>query len=105
MNDKNVNKSVDRTEDKIQVNFYLSVKTLEGIDDLLFYAKKRLPIEKRRKLTKSVFYETCFILVMADYNLKGEDSIFWQAIRELMSRNEIWTKSSTTMKFSTIFVV
>jgi hypothetical protein len=89
MSDKNLNKSGDAADDKIQVNFYLSVKTVEGIDDLLFYAKKRLPIEKRRKLTKSVFYETCFSLVMADYNLKGEESIFWQAIREMMSRNEI----------------
>lgn len=89
MNDKNVNKSDNLADDKIQVNFYLSAKVLERIDDLLFYAKKRLPIEKRRKLTKSIFYETCFDIVIDDYNLKGEESIFWKAIREHMSADEI----------------
>lgn len=69
MNDKSVNKSGNSADDKIQVNFYLSAKTLENIDDPLFYVKKRLPIEKRRKLTKSIFYETCFNIIMNDYNL------------------------------------
>lgn len=89
MNDKNINKSSEIADDKIQVNFYLSVGTLERIDDLLFYAKKRLPIEKRRKLTKSVFYETCFGIIIDDYNLKGEESVFWQAIQQLFSNSKI----------------
>lgn len=89
MNDKNISKSENFADDKIQVNFYLSIKTLENIDDLLFYVKKRLPIGKRRKLTKSIFYETCFNIVINDYNLKGEESIFWKTIRELMSEDEI----------------
>ena len=89
MNDKNLNKSGNLADDKIQVNFYLSAETLERIDDLLFYAKKRLPIEKRRKLTKSIFYETCFDIVINDYNLKGEESIFWKAIRENMLEDHL----------------
>lgn len=70
MNNKNVNKSGNSADDKIQVNFYLSIKTLDNIDDLLFYVKKRLPIEKRRKLTKSNFYETCIKIVIDDYRLE-----------------------------------
>lgn len=87
MNDKNVNKSGDSADDKIQVDFYLSVKVLERIEDIMFYTKKRLPMEKRRKLTKSVFYETCSNIIIDDYNLKGEDSIFWKAIQQLMSED------------------
>lgn len=89
MNDKNISKTENITDDKIQVNFYLSTKTLEKIEDLLFYAKKRLPLDKRRKLTKSIFYENCFNIIINEYNLKGEESVFWKSIKELMSEVDI----------------
>ena len=57
MTDKKSDKPDEYEGDKILVSFYLSPKTLEKIDDLVFYLKKRLPIEKRRKITKSIFYE------------------------------------------------
>jgi hypothetical protein len=72
--------------EKILVSFYLSPKTLEKIDDLVFYVKKRLPIDKRRKLTKSVFYETGFKILIEDYNSKGEDSLLLKALQELMKK-------------------
>ena len=84
MNDKKVDKTDNSADDKILVSFYLSPESLERIDDLLFYMKKRLPIEKRRKLSKSVFYETGFKILIEEYNRKGEESSFWKAVEEIM---------------------
>lgn len=74
--------------DKILVSFYLSLKTLEKVDDLIFYVKKQLPIGKRRRLTKSVFYETGFKILIEEYNNKGEESSLLKAIQELMQKDE-----------------
>lgn len=84
MTDKKLDKPDEYEEDKILVSFYLSPKTLEKIDDLVFYVKKRLPIEKRRKVTKSIFYETGFKLLIEDYNSKGEESLLLKAIQKLI---------------------
>ncbi len=71
MNDKKVDKPDDSADDKILVSFYLSSKTFEKVDDLLFYIKKQSPMERRRKLTKSIFYETGFKIIIEEYNAKG----------------------------------
>ena len=72
MNDKKVEK-IDNSDEKILISFYVFPTTMERLDDLLFYMKKRLPIEKRRKLTKSVFYETGFkILIEEQKAVYGE---------------------------------
>ena len=84
MNGQKSNKHVEPENEKILVSFYLSQETSEQIDDILFYVKKRLPFEKRRKLTKSVFYETGFKILIEDYNSKGEESSLWKAIQELL---------------------
>lgn len=84
MNDKKVEKIDNSADDKILISFYVSPATMERLDDLLFYMKKRLPIEKRRKLTKSVFYETGFKILIEEYNTKGEECRLWRAIEELM---------------------
>jgi hypothetical protein len=54
-------------------------------DDFLFYVKKRLPVENRRKLTKFVFYEIGLIIAIEDFNQKGEESSLWKAIQEQVS--------------------
>lgn len=82
MNDKSKDKSDDSDSNKISINFYISRATLEKVDDFLFYVKKRLPIEKRRKLTKSVFYEIALKISIEDFNKKGEESALWKAIYE-----------------------
>lgn len=66
------------------VSVYLSSKTVEKVDDFLFYAKKRLPMGKRRKLTKSVFYEAVLQIIIEDQNFKGEESALWSAISEML---------------------
>lgn len=84
MNDKKIDKTEDSNGDKILVSFYLLPKTFEKIDDILFYVKKRLPIEKRRKLTKSAFYEAGLQVLIEDYNARGEESSLLKAIQKLM---------------------
>ena len=85
MNHKSKDKSDDSDSNKISINFYISPVTLEKIDDFLFYVKKRLPIEKRRKLTKSIFYEIGLKIAIEEFNKKGEESSLWQAINEQLS--------------------
>lgn len=84
MNDKKVEKN-DNSDDKILISFYVSPATLERLDDLLFFMKKRLPIEKRRKLTKSVFYETGFKILIEEYHEKDEESRLWKDIEKLLN--------------------
>lgn len=82
MNDKK--KSVENDRDKIATNVYLTSASLEKIDDFIFYARKRLPMEKRRKLTRSVFYEVGLKTAIDDFNKKGEQSALWKAICDLI---------------------
>ncbi len=84
MNDKKTEKP-NESDDKMLISFYVSSETLEKFEDFLFYSKKRLPVEKRRKLTKSLFYEAGLLTAIADYNDKGEESSLWKAIYELMN--------------------
>lgn len=84
MDDKKTDKSVESEKNKILVSIYLSSKTLEKVDDFLFYAKKQLPMGKRRKLTKSVFYEVALKIIIEDQNLKGKESRLWEAIYEMI---------------------
>lgn len=84
MNDKKTENLNDSEENKILVSFYLTTKTLEKVDDFLFYAKKQLPMGKRRKLTKSVFYEAALRIIMEDQSFKGEESPLWKIISEMI---------------------
>ena len=70
--------------DKIAISFYLTSEALEKIDDFIFYTRKRLPIDKRRKLSRSVFYEIGLKTVIEDFNIKGEQSALWKAICALI---------------------
>ena len=85
MNDKKAEKPTDFDEEKIQISMYISPKSLEKLDDCLFYVKKRLSIEKRRKLSRSVFYEIGLRIIVEDYNAKGEESPLWKAINDLLN--------------------
>jgi hypothetical protein len=84
MDDGKTEKMDDLEDNKIMVSVYLSSKTVEKVDDILFYAKKRLPMGKRRRLTKSVFYEAALRVIIEDQNLKGEESPLWNAISEMI---------------------
>lgn len=83
MNGKKDDNQNNSDSKRILISFYLSTDTLEKLDDVLFYARKRLPIGKRRKLTKSVLYEVGLKMVIEDYNEKEEDSFLWRAVNKL----------------------
>jgi deoxyhypusine synthase len=85
MNEKPKDRLQNSENDKIGINFYIKNSTLEKIEDFLFLIKKRLPIEKRRKLTRSVFYEIGLNMAIEDFNKKGEESSLWKAIQEQLS--------------------
>lgn len=84
MKDKNSDKTIASEKDKILVSFYLSPKTLEDVDDFIFHLKKQLPMEKRRKLTKSIFYEASLKVLIQKYRATGNEDQLLQVIRDLM---------------------
>lgn len=75
-------KQAKSDDERFLVSFHISATTFEKIDDLLFYLKKRVPIDKRRRLTKTMFYETGFRILIEEYNSKGEESLLWKAIHQ-----------------------
>lgn len=85
MNNNKADKLDNINNDKILTSFYLLPSMVEKVDDFLFYAKKGLPIEKRRKLTKTFFYETCLQVVLEEYQEKGEKSSLLKAIYKLLN--------------------
>lgn len=73
----------EAAKNKILISFYVSTKTLETLEDFLYFVKRQLPIEQRRSLTKSVFYETGFNILIDEFRLKGKDSSLYKAIQDL----------------------
>lgn len=66
--------------DKEAVGVYLPLDVVDALEDILFYARKGLPRNKRSKLTKSMFYELIFRKVISDYESKGKESVLWDII-------------------------
>lgn len=87
MNGRKGDKPISKESDRILISFYLSADTLERLDDVLFYARKRLPIGKRRKLTKSVLYEIGIKMVIEDYHQKGDESFLWETVNKIIQNN------------------
>lgn len=73
----------EAAKNKILISFYVSTRTLETLEDFLYFVKRQLPIERRRSLTKSVFYETGFNILIDEFRLKGKDSSLYKAIQDL----------------------
>lgn len=87
MNDKKMNELKyfnTGNDNKVGVSIYLSSHVFDEIEDFLFSVKRKLPIRKRRKLTKSIFYETSLRIAIEDFNKNGEESSLWKAISEIM---------------------
>lgn len=78
------NKDEEIESNKIAVSCYFSIKSIERIDDFLFHVKKRLPMEKRRKLSRSIFYEVGLNTAINEFDKKGEQSELWKAICEAL---------------------
>lgn len=84
MKNKNSEKTAASQNDKILVSFYLSSETLEEVDDLIFHLKKQLPMDKRRKLTKSIFYEASLKILLEGYKTPENGYSLLKVINELM---------------------
>lgn len=85
MNQKKQKNAVEEEKSKIAVSLYLSSETIEKIDECLFSAKRRLPIDKRSKVSKSVFCEISLRIAIEEYCRKGEESELWKGVYELFS--------------------
>jgi hypothetical protein len=84
MKDKNSEKTTASENEKILVSFYLSPKMLEEVDDFIYHLKKSLPVEKRRKMTKSLFYEASLKVLIQEYRATENEDLLLQVIRDLM---------------------
>lgn len=84
MKDKNSEKTTASENEKILVSFYLSPKMLEEVDDFIYHLKKSLPVEKRRKMTKSLFYEASLKVLVQEYRATENEDLLLQVIRDLM---------------------
>lgn len=67
-------------QDKVSVNIRLPADIVEILDEVIFYAKKEIGKNKRRKITKSEFYEMVFRDLVNEYKLTGKESRLWKAV-------------------------
>jgi len=79
---KNVseNSSVHAKSEKDKVMIHLPIETSEKIDDVIFSLRKRLPRNKRKKLTKSKFYELIALSMLNDLKSMGNESILVKVV-------------------------
>lgn len=67
-------------EEKMIVSIYLPFDTIDSMEDVLYYGRKTLPRSKRSKLTKSTLYEIVLKKFIADYEIRGKESVMWDVI-------------------------
>lgn len=80
---KNSKSSTNKTKiEKEQVNLSLPVDLVEDIEQILFYARKAVPREKRKKLHKSKLYEIVFQGVLKNYIEEENNSLLSNIIIE-----------------------
>jgi hypothetical protein len=53
-------------DNKTQVTFYISNDILELVEDTIFYLKKQMPLDKRKKITRSMFFEAAIKFALAE---------------------------------------
>lgn len=64
----------EKNQKKEIVNVYMSRNLTEKIEDLLFNLKKQLPHDKRKKLTRSQFFELILESIILDYEINQINS-------------------------------
>ena len=72
-------------ETKPQIAFSIRQEILEAVEDTLFYLRKELPPNKRKKLTKSILFEIALMSVVSEYKIKGSKSSVLKSINELIN--------------------
>jgi len=54
-------------EMKTQISFSIRQEILEAAEDTLFYLRKELSPDKRKKLTKSILFEVALMTLVSEY--------------------------------------
>lgn len=67
---------------KQQIGVHLFPETLEATEDTVFYMRKQLSTTKRKKLTKSIFFEIALKAAITDYKDHGIESSIWKMVEE-----------------------
>lgn len=65
---------------KETVNLSLSSEIVEKVEDIIFELRKKIPREKRKKLTRSRFFELALEAVIKDYESSGEKSVIGKMV-------------------------
>lgn len=61
-------------DNKTMVTVYVSNEIIELVEDTIFFLKKQMPLRKRTKVSKSMFFEAALKLALADYSEKKSNS-------------------------------
>lgn len=61
-------------------SIYLNVELIESIDDFIYFAKKELPLNKRKKLNRSAFIQLILSEVIEDHSRCKDESFLWKLI-------------------------
>jgi predicted KAP-like P-loop ATPase len=72
-------------EIKTQISFSIRQEILEAAEDTLFYLRKELSPDKRKKLTKSILFEVALMTLVSEYKDKRAKSSILKSINELIN--------------------
>lgn len=79
---KQIEIEANSTDVKEQVSFSIMSEIVESTEETIFFMRKQLSLDKRKKLTKSAFYEIALRVAIADYKDKGQKSTIWKMVEE-----------------------
>lgn len=68
------NQNIDSSQTRESINIYISIQTLEMIEDALFHFRKALPRATRKKLNRSKLYTLVLEDVLTEFNQGGKES-------------------------------
>ncbi len=74
-----------KNKKKEQWNVYISRELTDEVEELLFALRKQLPREKRKKLTRSEFFELILKSVVLDYRSSQMNSAIQRIVKEWSS--------------------
>lgn len=78
------NRKIDYSskENRETINLIISSDIIEKIEDIRFYARKNLPKDKRKKLTKSMLYNLILKKAIEDHYQNGQNSLVCKTLDE-----------------------
>ncbi|MGI8467804.1 MAG: hypothetical protein ACR2N3_05060 [Pyrinomonadaceae bacterium] len=74
------NPELNEYQNKENINFRLAADVNETLEEVLFFARKEIVKTKRKKITKSEFYEAILRDLSLEYQAKGKESRLWKLL-------------------------